>query len=144
MSGEAIVTAGRAQAPAMAAIHAGAFPPTARWGEEAFAAQLSLPGVFGLIEPAGGIALARVTADEAEILTLAVVPSARGRGLGRALLALAMARARAHGARRIVLEVSAGNKSARALYEAAGFAAVGRRRRYYPDGSDALVLAAVL
>jgi [ribosomal protein S18]-alanine N-acetyltransferase len=139
-----ITTTGRAHAPAMAAIHAGAFPPGARWGEEAFAAQLALPGVFGLIDPAGGIALARVAADEAEILTLAVIPAARHRGLARALLAVAMAHAQAAGARRITLEVSAGNEAARALYAAAGFAEIGQRRRYYPDGSDALVLAAVL
>ncbi len=138
------MTAGRAHAPAMAAIHAQAFPPGARWGEEAFAAQLALPGVFGLIDPAGGIVLARVVADEAEILTLAVIPAVRRRGLARLLLAAAMARAGTAGARRMVLEVSADNAPARALYVAAGFAAAGRRRRYYPDGSDALVLAAML
>jgi [ribosomal protein S18]-alanine N-acetyltransferase len=144
MSGETMLVAGRAHTRALAAIHASAFPRGARWSAEAFAAQLALPGVFGLIDPAGGIALARVTADEAEILTLAVSPAARRRGRGRLLLARAMARARAQGAQRMVLEVSAANEPARALYAAAGFAAVGRRPRYYPDGSDALVLAAVL
>jgi [ribosomal protein S18]-alanine N-acetyltransferase len=44
----------------------------------------------------------------------------------------------------MLLEVAAGNAPARALYAAAGFAEVGKRRRYYPDGSDALVLAAAL
>ncbi len=139
-----IVTACRAHAPAMAAIHAGAFPPGARWNAEAFAAQLALPGVFGLIHPEGGFALARVAADEAEILTLAVIPATRRQGLGRALLSAAMARARAAGARRMVLEVSAGNIPARALYAASGFAAAGRRQRYYEDGSDALILAVML
>jgi ribosomal-protein-alanine N-acetyltransferase len=38
------------------------------------------------------------------------------------------------------LEVAERNGAARALYAAAGFAAAGRRRRYYPDGADALVL----
>jgi ribosomal-protein-alanine N-acetyltransferase len=38
------------------------------------------------------------------------------------------------------LEVSERNAAARALYAAAGFAEVGRRRRYYADGADALVL----
>jgi ribosomal-protein-alanine N-acetyltransferase len=38
------------------------------------------------------------------------------------------------------LEVAEANAAARALYAAAGFAEVGRRRRYYADGGDALVL----
>jgi ribosomal protein S18 acetylase RimI-like enzyme len=41
----------------------------------------------------------------------------------------------------MLLEVSAGNEPAIALYEQAGFAEIDRRRRYYRDGSDALVLA---
>jgi ribosomal-protein-alanine N-acetyltransferase len=44
------------------------------------------------------------------------------------------------GAAAMFLEVSDRNLPARALYAAAGFAEVGRRRRYYADGSDALVL----
>ena len=44
------------------------------------------------------------------------------------------------GARAAFLEVSIGNKAARALYERAGFAPAGRRPRYYADGTDALVL----
>jgi ribosomal-protein-alanine N-acetyltransferase len=42
------------------------------------------------------------------------------------------------------LEVAPGNAAARALYASAGYAEVGRRPRYYPDGSDALLLARAL
>jgi ribosomal-protein-alanine N-acetyltransferase len=139
-----IERAGAAHAVAMAALHASAFPPGARWDEAAFAAQLRLPGVFGLIDAAGGFVLVRAAGGEAEVLTLAVAPETRRKGLGRALLAAAMARAAEAGARRMVLEVSEWNEAGRALYEGAGFSEVGRRRRYYPDGSDALVLAADL
>ncbi len=139
-----ILIAGRTHAAAMAAIHASAFPPGARWREESFAAQLALPGVFGLIDPEGGFILMRIVAEEAEVLTLAVAPAVQRRGIGRALLAEAMVRTRAAGARRILLEVSEQNEAARALYGAAGFAEIGRRRRYYADGADALVLAAML
>ena len=38
------------------------------------------------------------------------------------------------------MEVRDGNAAARALYRSAGFAEVGRRRRYYPDGEDAILL----
>jgi ribosomal protein S18 acetylase RimI-like enzyme len=40
--------------------------------------------------------------------------------------------------------VAAQNLPARKLYEKYGFREVGRRKAYYDDGDDALVLAAVL
>ena len=129
-----------AEAPALAALHAASFPEAERWGADAITLMLEMPGAFGLHGPGAGFVLARVAADEAEILTLAVVPEARRQGQGGALLAAAMAQAAAHGARAMFLEVSEGNDAARALYAAAGFAEAGRRRRYYADGADALVL----
>lgn len=140
MSGGA-VAASVLDAGEMAALHARAFPAAERWGAATFATQLVLPGVFGWIAPGVGFVLARVAADEAEILTLAVDPDARRGGIGRALLEAAEAGAVARGARRMFLEVAPGNLAARALYAAAGYAEAGRRKRYYPDGSDALVLS---
>jgi [ribosomal protein S18]-alanine N-acetyltransferase len=78
--------------------------------------------------------------DEAEILTFGVVPEARRRGHGGSLLREAIGAARAKGAGAMFLEVAAGNAPALALYAREGFAEVGRRRRYYSDGADALVL----
>jgi len=128
----------------MAAIHAEAFPPREAWGEDAIALQLAMPGVFGLVHPLGGIILARVTEDEAEVLTLAVASEIRRQGVAKALLAGAMAAAREQAARTMVLEVAIGNTAARALYERAGFIEAGRRPRYYADGGDALILRARL
>ena len=130
-----------AHAEAMAALHASVFPPAERWAAATFATQLALPGVFGVLAGAEGMVLARCAADEAEILTLAVVPAARRAGRGAALLRAAQARAQARGARKMFLEVATGNLAARALYEAAGYTQVGRRPRYYGDGSDALVFS---
>ena len=84
--------------------------------------------------------LARVAADEAEVLTLAVDPAVQRHGFGRALLGQALATARQRGASAIFLEVASGNGPGRALYAAAGFVTVGHRRGYYPGGGDALVL----
>lgn len=131
-------------AAALAAIHAAAFPPRERWGEDAMALQLGLPGAFGLIDARGGMVLARVAADEAEILTIAVLPESRRQGLGRALLEAAAAEAAGRGAVALFLEVSAGNHPAQALYATCGFLPVGQRRRYYADGADALVLRRIL
>ena len=128
-------------AAALAALHALAFAPAERWDAAAFAVQLALPGVVGFVLADAGFVLARVAADEAEILTLAVVPAARRAGLGAALLRAAETAAHAAGGTKMFLEVAPGNTAARALYGAAGYAEAGRRRRYYADGADALVLA---
>jgi ribosomal-protein-alanine N-acetyltransferase len=135
-----IVPATPLHATVMAEIHAAAFPPTERWGVDAIALQLTQPGGFGLIDPAGGMLLARMAADEAEILTLAVAPAARRQGRALAMLNAAGARASSTGARAMFLEVSADNAAAKALYARLGFAEVGRRQCYYASGSDALVL----
>lgn len=135
-----IVRATPLHAAAMAAIHAAAFPPGERWGADAMALQLGQPGAFGLIDPAGALLLGRVAADEAEILTLAVAPPVRRQGRATALLRAAIAHVRGAGVRALFLEVGAGNAAAQALYAGGGFVEVGRRARYYADGSDALVL----
>lgn len=139
-----IVPASASHAAAMAHIHGLAFPPRERWGPDAIAIQLALPGGFGFVADTGGMTLARTAADEAEILTIAVAPEMRRHGLGRALLAAAMAEAAGRGASALFLEVAATNLAAGALYAAAGFVEVGRRPRYYAGGRDALVLRAPL
>ncbi len=135
-----LVAATPAHAPAMALLHGRAFAVRERWGADAIALQLGLPGAFGWIAPAGGMLLARAAADEAELLTLAVDPAAQRQGIGRALLRQSLATAQERGACAMFLEVAAGNAAAQALYAATGFAVVGRRRAYYPGGGDALVL----
>lgn len=124
----------------MAAIHAAAFTGPDAWSRDVFSLQLALSNVFGLLHASGGMVLARVAADEAEILTLAVIPSMRRGGIGRMLLGEATTRAFAMGARTVFLEVSIMNSAALALYTQTGFVKVGRRPHYYLDKSDALVL----
>lgn len=130
------------QAQRLAALHATAFD--APWDAASFDDLLAGPGVF-VVESADGFILMRSVADEAEILTLAVRPEARGRGEGGRLTAGGVAGAVARGAERVFLEVADDNVSALAVYRRAGFAEVGRRPRYYarPDGSrrDAILLA---
>ena len=58
---------------------------------------------------------------------LFVLPPCRGRGIGRATLALVEEEARRGGARAVRIEVAEGNREARALYRAAGYADPGRR-----------------
>lgn len=135
-----IAPAGVEASGLLAALHAECFPES--WGEESFSALLAAPGAAAFLAAAGaapvGFALMRRAADEAEILTLGVVPAARRRGVAAAILAEAMARARLEGAAALHLEVADTNTPARALYAAHGFAEIGRRARYYNDGADAI------
>lgn len=133
-----------ADAANLAALHAAVFTGPGAWGADAMRLMLAMPGAFGLWLPGQGLVLARAIAGEAEILTLMVAPPAQRQGVGTRLLTAAMARAAANGARAMVLEVAAGNLAALALYRGIGFDQVGRRRRYYADGADALVLRRAL
>lgn len=123
----------------LAGLHALCFPPGEAWSAESMLALITTPGCI-VSHDETGLVLYRVAADEAEILTIGVLPGMRRQGRGRALLDIAAAGALAAGAGRLFLEVAAANRAAIALYEGAGFTWVGRRRRYYPDGDDALVM----
>jgi len=125
----------------MAALHRRAFDEP--WDAAFITSMMHLPGTIAFIATgdtaALGFVLARAIGGEAEVLTIGVTPEARGQGVGSALLNSALAAAAALGARAMHLEVAIANDAARALYERAGFEHVGRRPRYYADGSDALL-----
>jgi [ribosomal protein S18]-alanine N-acetyltransferase len=133
-----------------AALHGESFGPLGEraWTRQDLAGLLAAPGVMGLLLQAegrdAGIALCRVAADEAELLTIAVRPAERRRGAGRQLLTAVIGHAREAGARALFLEVGADNPPARALYEAMGFRVVGTRTAYYRRGggppADALIM----
>lgn len=141
----------------LAAIHAMAFAGQERpWSKPEILALLADPIVEVHVayreqrtpdgqRAAVGFALCRVMADEAELLTLAVLPDTRREGRGVSLLTACEEGARALGAIRLFLEVAAGNAAAGALYAHAGYRECGRRKGYYlrPDGSrdDAVVMA---
>ncbi|MDN5796718.1 MAG: ribosomal protein S18-alanine N-acetyltransferase [Intrasporangium sp.] len=85
-----------------------------------------------------GLNLAGETGD---VMTIAVAPTAQGRGLGHHLLTELVRRAELGGIRSLLLEVRADNATARKLYERNGFDVISARRRYYQPGDvDALVM----
>lgn len=91
-----------------------------------------------------GFSLTRTVADEAELLLIAVDPDHHRRGIGKMLLDEFIERSEATKVSRVHLEVRDGNPAI-AMYSAAGFEPVGRRRSYYqgPKGDrfDAITLA---
>ncbi|WP_112661995.1 GNAT family N-acetyltransferase [Microvirga flavescens] len=139
-------TLGTDQAPRLAAIHASAFarawdvPEFERLlGERSIAAE----GLFlGSAHAPSGFVLSRVVLDEAEILTVAMGPEARGKGHARPLLARHFEDLERRGVRHVHLEVEDGNVAALALYRRLGFREIGRREGYYlkADGSRATAL----
>jgi ribosomal-protein-alanine N-acetyltransferase len=118
------------------------------WTRQDLAGLMASPGVAGFLLRAGdedaGLALCRVAADEAELLTIAVRPAWRRRGGARQLLAAVVDWVREAGATTLFLEVGADNPGAQRLYEAQGFAIAGRRKAYYRRGAlppaDAVVM----
>ena len=117
--------------------------PEQRWSAAGVAGTLSVPGTVALLAPCA-CAVLRVAADEAEILTIAVLPAARRQGRATRLVRACLAEAAAAGAARIHLEVAGSNVAARALYLSAGFAETGRRPGYYrgPRGrEDAMLMS---
>lgn len=141
----AIRPASAADFDAIVAIEAASFRE-ASWGAAAVREGLSAPLVSALVAartaggPAEGFALWRTLGDEAEILSIGVLPARRRQGVARSLMAAALEDARAEGLRAMFLEVDAANEAARALYRGLDFYEVGRRRRYYRNGHDALIL----
>lgn len=136
------------------ALHRAAFAPLGEraWTRQDMAELCASPGVSGVLLLSGGkeigVALCRVAADEAELLTVAVDAGHRRRGAGRALLEAVIERARAARASALFLEVGADNPAACSLYEQKDFRVVGRRAAYYQrrtaPNADALVMRLAL
>ncbi|WP_417497271.1 GNAT family N-acetyltransferase [Maricaulis sp.] len=130
----------------MADVHAVCFQRF--WSAGEIAAMMQMPTTLGLVARSGGatvgMALYRIAADEAELLTIGVVPERRGQGVGEQILLRGEHEAAARGARRMFLEVSTLNTAAKSLYLGRGYVQIGCRRGYYGDGSDALVLEKTL
>lgn len=89
-----------------------------------------------------GFAIFRMAADEAELLTIIIVPKWRGKGVGAALLRAGFDDFLLSPVTRVFLEVDEANKAAIDLYTGFGFSTVGSRKGYYPrpDGSAATAL----
>jgi ribosomal-protein-alanine N-acetyltransferase len=143
VSDAAIQPAGGLDAPVIAALQNDVFP-NERWSESDVASLIAGPGAiaflatgrdFGEVMPLAFV-LARIAADEAEILTLGVLQDVRGKGLGRRLVEAVADKARAQGAQRLHLEVAARNAPARDLYANLQFTEAGRRENYYDDRGD--------
>lgn len=78
--------------------------------------------------------------DEGHILDVAVCKESRGRRVGKLLVEKALGECRERGAAFVSLEVRPSNGAAIALYRSLGFIETGRRKKYYENGEDALLM----
>ncbi|MGA7826169.1 MAG: ribosomal protein S18-alanine N-acetyltransferase [Geobacteraceae bacterium] len=78
--------------------------------------------------------------DEGQILNVAVHPAYRGRGIGKMLLKTTLEQLRDKGASVVYLEVRPTNTVAISLYTRCGFITNGRRKAYYENGEDAILM----
>ena len=132
-------------AAAIAALHAASF--ARGWSEQEVEGLLTDRHVIAYRAMVGsvmaGFIMSRLVEDEAEILSIAVAGSRRGRGLARNLLTLHLRRLAGLGARAVFLEVDEHNVAAIRLYGRAGFREISRRPNYYP-GADGKAAAALV
>ena len=91
----------------------------------------SIIGYAGVFAPGGA---------EADVLTVGVIPSQRGKGVARQLMALITDWAKQQGSIAMMLEVKVDNLEAIGLYESLGYSKLNVRKDYFGAGLDALVM----
>jgi ribosomal-protein-alanine N-acetyltransferase len=140
--GITITPATRADVRAVHAIEEASFP--APWRREFFEVEIGASGRLNLVAKRGdtvvGYLFAMWILDDMHINKIAVCEPERRRGIADALMAACFESARAEQIRKISLEVRRSNRGAQEFYARLDFRPAGARRRYYPDGEDAVVM----
>lgn len=78
--------------------------------------------------------------DEAHITNIVVRKDERGQHIGTKLLEELLKMAQMQGLKCITLEVNVNNKNAISLYKKHNFEEVGRRKKYYNNTDDAIIM----
>jgi len=91
----------------------------------------NIVGYAGVFAPGGA---------EADVLTVGVIPTHRGKGIAKALMAMITNWATEQGSIAMMLEVKTDNAEAIGLYESLGYSKLNVRKDYFGAGLDALVM----
>ncbi|MFO0389675.1 MAG: ribosomal protein S18-alanine N-acetyltransferase [Alphaproteobacteria bacterium] len=136
---------GKEAAELLSDVHTQCFPHY--WDKDAFNDFFSVAGTMALLAEADkvvGMLVYRISHEQADIITIAVLPEFRRKGIARLLMDKALQALQGQGVETLFLDVEYGNQPAISLYEALGFSHQRRRRQYYrqTDGTctDALVM----
>ena len=110
------------------------------WTEEGFFTYLlRMDALFLVAEEADqvlGYCGVIMAADEGDITNVSVKKDCQGRGIGSALVTELIQRTGQAGINTLFLEVRAGNRTARSLYEKMGFEHMGIRKDYYTNPTE--------
>ena len=114
------------------------------WTEAGYRREIDSPNsdlfVLLVAQDVVGLGCLWAILDEAHITTLAIHPDYHRQRLGQLLLVQLLESACKRALTHATLEVRASNQRALSLYQKFGFCTAGRRKRYYSDDEDALIL----
>lgn len=119
------------------------------WSKNMFLGELSQPSshCFVLLEERKGhreellgYICFRNLDGESELLSIAIAPGHRQRGLGKKLMEFYIDFCKQRGVNKYYLEVNPQNISALRLYQSFSYKEVGRRKHFYRNKEDALVM----
>lgn len=136
--------------PAVAALESESYVGAAHtpWTEHMFYDELSQPGrswwVAHDLDTIIGFAGGQLAGDDFEVTDVVVARDRRRQGIASRLVSRICYDAHVLNAATASLEVDEKNAPARAAYASLGFEEVGRRRAYYGEGHDALILKVAL
>jgi ribosomal-protein-alanine N-acetyltransferase len=132
--------------PVAAAFERDLFPHDA-WTPEQFWSELAgVPATRWYVVAADGsevvgyAGLYAIADSDADVQTVAVRSDRQGSGLGSRLVEELLAEAERRSCHRVFLEVAADNLRAQELYARHGFERISRRRNYYGQGVDGIVM----
>jgi len=115
------------------------------WSRDHFLDELKSSHAFPLValdreDKIAGYICPRMLLEEGHIFNVAVRRDYRRRGVARLLVGRMLDDCRERGVTLVFLEVRHSNKEAIPLYRQLGFVETGRRRRYYENGEDAILM----
>ena len=137
-----ILPAEKSDLTALAEIHATSFSHPWSDGElekmfsnEAYKCLVARPPKSEKSNPSGFV-FVRSIVEEAEIITIAIKPSARRKGIARRLMQAVIRTLEYDRKKKLFLEVDEANLAAIKLYKSLGFKKVGEREGYYSNNAS--------
>ena len=113
----------------------------APWSREKFIQSLNNPNTLAYLilkdNQVTGYSVALRTADSADLLNICIHPDEQQQGLGQQLFDEQL---RVLDIKEVFIEVRTYHYKALFFYKKLGFEAINRRKKYYSDGEDAIIL----
>lgn len=118
------------------------------WTEEMWQSECSRTDFFGFVAKRQGEIAGYICGtalfEEGELPKVAVRKEFRGAGLGGKLVDRLLLCMKERSVEKVFLEVRVSNAAALGLYRSKGFQVTRERKRYYPDGEDAVEMVKAL